>query len=157
MSMVLCSGCSKEIHDLAIVCPQCGAKQSNPYSVGSASFTMNSSYKKYGFFDWFLKPMKQYAVFSGRTTRQEYWMFFLLSVIIAVAIGVIAGITRASWLSDLYTLAVFVPGIAIGVRRMHDTDRSGWWLIVPIAGFVFLLFASQPETNRFGPGRKMLA
>src|SRR5471032_587098 len=157
MSMVFCRACGKEVHNSAVACPQCGAPQDNPYSVGAASFASNTHDKQLGFFGWYLDAMKQYAVFKGRATRKAYWMFFLVNIIIAFVVGVVAGFTHTLMLSNIYSLAVLLPGIAIGVRRMHDTDRSGWWLLLPIANIIFLLLPSQPGSNRFGPARNMVA
>lgn len=152
----VCSSCHKEINDLAITCPQCGAQQPNPYSVGAASLSVSPPDTKNSFFDWYLDPLKQYAVFSGRTSRKEYWMFFLLNLIIAFAIGVVAKFIHAPWISSLYSLALLIPGFSVAVRRMHDTDRSGWWLIVPIVGLVFACLPGQTHSNRFGPSRTAL-
>ncbi len=110
---------------------------------------------------WYLEVLKKYAVFSGRAQRKEYWMFFLFNIIIAVALGVVIGFVQAALHMDLssisliYSLAILIPSIAVGVRRMHDTDRSGWWLIVPIAGFVFLFFNGHRNGNQYGLDPKM--
>ena len=109
---------------------------------------------------WYLMAVTKYATFSGRARRKEYWMFFLVNIIISFVLGLIMGFFKAatgidlSFVSILYALALILPSIAVGVRRMHDTDRSGWWLIVPIAGFIFLFFEGQPNENRFGPDPK---
>ncbi|GAB4342018.1 MAG: DUF805 domain-containing protein [Candidatus Abyssubacteria bacterium] len=94
---------------------------------------------------WYLQVLKKYAVFSGRAQRMEYWMFFLFNLIIAM-------------------LAVLLPGVAVTVRRLHDTGRSGWWLLigfVPLIGgivlLVFMVFDSQPGQNEYGPNPKALA
>ena len=110
---------------------------------------------------WYIDALKKYAVFSGRASRQAYWMFFLFALLTSFAIGFATGVVQAITHADLmlipnlYALALLIPSIAIGVRRMHDSDRSGWWLIVPIAGLVFLFVAGTPGANRFGaePGR----
>lgn len=118
----------------------------------------------------YLEVLKKYAVFSGRAQRKEYWMFFLCNLIIAFALGLIeriAGIateSNQSLLVILYGLAVLLPGLAVGVRRLHDTGRSGWWLLialVPIIGtivlLVFLVQDSQPGDNQYGPNSKRAA
>lgn len=118
--------------------------------------------------NWYLKVLKQYFDFSGRARRKEYWMYTLFNVIVAFALGIIDGITGAKLggemfglLGTLYTLAVLIPGIAVGVRRMHDLDRSGWWLLiafVPVIGAIVLLVWACSEgsrgSNRFGPDPK---
>lgn len=109
-----------------------------------------------------------YADFSGRARRREYWMFFLISTIIAFLLGLLDGVL--GWysadfsigvLSGLYTLAVLIPGTAVTVRRLHDIGRSGWWLLiafVPLVGaivlFIFTVLDSQPGANRWGPNSK---
>ena len=107
--------------------------------------------------------MKKYAVFSGRARRKEYWMFFLFNLIVAFVIGFILGfiggaIGVGTALSDpaalIYGLAVLIPGIAVAIRRMHDTGRSGWWILLPFANLVFLCLNSQPGENEYGPNPK---
>ncbi|MFW9081574.1 DUF805 domain-containing protein [Pseudomonas sp. P2757] len=147
MSMVFCRGCAKEIHSTAAACPQCGATQviQQSYAQGPAITTGNP----------YMEALKNYAVFQGRATRREYWMFILINLGIAIVIGVIdALLSTKGIISNLYSLAMFLPSIAVGARRMHDTDRSGWWLLLPIVNLVFLAQDSQPGPNRFGPNRK---
>ncbi|WP_028585133.1 DUF805 domain-containing protein [Desulfogranum mediterraneum] len=117
--------------------------------------------------NWYLEVLKKYAVFNGRARRKEYWMFFLCNVIIGLILGLVesfAGIapeSEQSILANLYMLAVLLPGLAVGVRRLHDRDRSGWWLLialVPIIGavvlLVFMVQDSQPGENQYGPNPK---
>lgn len=113
---------------------------------------------------YYLEVLKKYAQFSGRACRAEYWMFFLFSLLIAVVLSVIDALTGLTWnhgqngvLSSLYALIVLIPGFAVSVRRLHDIDRSGWWLLIafiPIVGaLVVLMFYCQRGTrgeNRFG-------
>ncbi|TXF83557.1 DUF805 domain-containing protein [Neolewinella aurantiaca] len=114
--------------------------------------------------EYFKLAISKYAEFTGRSRRSEYWYFFLGNMIlsiIATMLGVVLGETIGSMLSGLVSLALIVPGIAVGVRRLHDTGRSGWWLliaIVPLIGAILLLvwFAtdSQPGANEYGPNPK---
>jgi uncharacterized membrane protein YhaH (DUF805 family) len=118
---------------------------------------------------WFLDCLKnKYATFAGRARRQEYWYYVLFYVLAIVALAIIDGITGTfseeagiGLLSGLFVLATIVPTIAVTVRRLHDTDRSGWWVLlefVPIIGglvlLVFTLLDSQPGANRFGANPK---
>jgi len=118
---------------------------------------------------WFLDVLKnKYATFEGRARRQEYWYYVLFYVLAIVALAIIDRITGTfskeagiGLLSGLFVLATIVPTIAVTVRRLHDTDRSGWWVLlelVPIIGglvlLVFTLLDSQPGTNRFGANPK---
>jgi uncharacterized membrane protein YhaH (DUF805 family) len=117
--------------------------------------------------DWYLKVLKNYAGFDGRARRTEYWMFFLFSLIISVVLTVIDGVVgmrSASGfgiLSSLYSLAVLVPSIAVGIRRLHDTGKSGWWLfisLVPLIGGIWLIVllatAGNVGSNQYGADPK---
>jgi uncharacterized membrane protein YhaH (DUF805 family) len=113
--------------------------------------------------EWYLKVLKNYVVFQGRARRKEYWMFVLINSIISVILMVVeefAGLSGV--LSGIYYLAVFLPSLALGIRRLHDTGRSGWWLllgIIPFIGAIILIiFAcqdSQPGDNQYGPNPKI--
>lgn len=111
---------------------------------------------------WYLEALKKYAVFSGRSRRKEYWMFFLFNIIIAVVLTVLEGLVGSPGiLAALYWLAVFIPGLAVSIRRLHDTDRSGWWLLVGFVPFigviVLLIFMVQdgtPGQNQYGASPK---
>lgn len=102
---------------------------------------------------------KQYIDFEGRATRQQYWMYvlfyFILSIVIGI-IGAILGETIYRILNSVVSLGLFLPSLGIGVRRLHDTDRSGWWYLIGllpiIGGLVLLVFFCLPGTegeNRF--------
>ena len=122
---------------------------------------------------WYLEVLKKYAVFSGRARRMEYWMFVLFNFIICVAFGIFVGaigsaapgIARGlSVLAGIYGLAIMIPFVAVQVRRLHDTNRSGWWLLigaVPLIGeFILLLFLVQegdPGANQYGVDPKEAA
>lgn len=113
---------------------------------------------------WYLEVMRKYAVFSGRARRREYWMFFLFNILIAFVLGFAAGFVGAmlgmgtalvGTINTLYSLAVLIPGIAVGVRRLHDIGRSGWWLLFPVVNIIMLCLDSQPEENDYGPNPKL--
>ena len=113
---------------------------------------------------WYLDVLKKYAVFSGRARRKEYWMFFLFNLIIAFVLGFIEGLLGSPGIIGiLYSLAVMIPGIAVCVRRLHDTGRSGWWLLIgliPIIGFIpliiFMIQEGKDEENDFGENPKLI-
>lgn len=121
--------------------------------------------------NWYLHVLKNYATFSGRARRKEYWIFFLFNVLISLGLGVIDVVAgtysveyETGFFSGLYSLLVLIPSIAVSVRRLHDTNRSGWWVVIsliPIIGvlvlFVFTCLDSQPGTNRFGVNPKEAA
>ena len=101
--------------------------------------------------NWYIGVLKKYAVFSGRARRKEYWMFVLVNCIIAFALGFIEGsLGGPGVFVQLYNLAVIIPSLAVGVRRMHDTDHSGWWLLVPFVNFYFAVIPGSQGENRFG-------
>lgn len=113
--------------------------------------------------DWYLGVFKKYAVFSGRARRTEFWMFALFNFLASIVLSIVDGIVGSGGvLGSLYGLAVFVPSLAVGVRRLHDTNRSGWWWfigLIPLVGWIILLifFATegQPGENQYGPSPKL--
>jgi uncharacterized membrane protein YhaH (DUF805 family) len=117
---------------------------------------------------WFIEALKKYAVFSGRSRRKEYWYFVLFVTIISIVLNIIDVLigtyTRSSGvglLSSIFGLAVLIPSIAVTVRRLHDIDRTGWWVLislVPLVGWIVLLVFNvqdgTPGSNRYGPDPK---
>jgi len=100
--------------------------------------------------NWYIKVLKQYADFNGRASRQEYWMFQLFNIIVSIVIGFISGFIGVPILASLYSLAVLVPSIAVGVRRMHDVGKSGWFLLIPIYNFILSVTGGEKGTNHYG-------
>ena len=111
---------------------------------------------------WYTDVIKKYAVFNGRAARPEFWWFVLINLIIAAVINLvfsaIGGRNSGQVVSDLYSLAVLLPSLGVGIRRLHDTNRTGWWYLlvfIPIIGWivliVFLAMASDPGSNNYGP------
>ena len=116
--------------------------------------------------NWVKEVFGKYAVFEGRACRKEYWFFALFVFLVQVALAIVDGTLGMTthgvgMLGGLFGLAVLMPSIAVTVRRLHDTDRSGWWVLiwfVPfvgwIVGLIFMCLDSQPGANRFGPNPK---
>lgn len=111
--------------------------------------------------NYYIECWKKYVEFSGRARRKEFWMFVLFNFIAGCVAGAIDRVLGTMMIGSLYSLAAILPGLAVCARRLHDTDRSGWWLLialVPIVGIIVLLvFAcldSTPGENRFGPNPK---
>ena len=117
---------------------------------------------------WYLHVLKNYAQFNGRARRSEYWYFVLCSLVVTIVLGVFDGMisrmtgSAVGILGCVYGLAVLVPSIAVGVRRLHDTNRSGWWCLlalVPLVGLLLLWFLAQDSdasSNRYGQNPKLV-
>ena len=118
---------------------------------------------------WYLQALKKYAVFSGRSRRREYWFFVLFSIIISIVLGVIDAMIGTQTggigiLSAIYALAILIPSIAVSVRRLHDINKTGWWILIgfiPIIGtiilLIFALLAGTPGNNDYGADPKAAA
>jgi uncharacterized membrane protein YhaH (DUF805 family) len=118
--------------------------------------------------EWYLKAVKNYAGFGGRARRKEYWFYVLFYVIFGIVVGLAESMLgmrgpegQSGPLSMLYALAFLLPSIAVAVRRLHDTGRAGWWVLlgfIPIIGWIALIYFyvldSQPGDNRYGPNPK---
>lgn len=107
-------------------------------------------------FSWYLQVLKKYAVFDGRATRREFWSFFFVNIAISFGLAIIDGLIGggSDVLYDLYSLFVMIPFIAVGIRRMHDTDRSGWWILLPVGNLMCWSEDGKPGINRFGSNPK---
>ncbi len=112
---------------------------------------------------WYLAVLKKYAVFSGRASRSEFWWFVLFNIIVSFVLGFIEGLIGMSNeygygpLSGIYMLAVLLPSIGVAIRRLHDSGKTGWWLLlsfVPIVGaivlIIFYVLDSDPGANEYG-------
>jgi len=107
---------------------------------------------------WYTDVIKQYAVFDGRAGRPEYWWFFLINTIISVILDLVIPGATGQVLGAIYALAVLLPSIGVGIRRLHDTNRTGWWLLVslvPLVGWIWIIvllaLAGDDGPNRYGP------
>ena len=107
--------------------------------------------------NWYIEVLKKYMVFEGRSRRQEYWMFLLVNLIITFVLALLSFGT----LETIYGLAILIPSLAVTVRRLHDTDRSGWWILISLIPFLgalvllyFCVLDSQPGSNQYGPNPK---
>lgn len=114
--------------------------------------------------NWYFEVLNKYAVFNGRARRKEYWFFVLFNVLISLLLSIADGLTGTlnpltgvGVLGGVYMIAIMIPSIAVAVRRLHDTGRSGWWLLIsliPVVGglvlLYFLVLDSDPESNEYG-------
>ena len=107
------------------------------------------------------EPLLKYATFSGRARRKEYWLFVLFVVVVSLVangIDMLLGFAELGPVYFIWGLVTLLPSLAVGARRLHDTGRSGWWLLlslVPVLGWIVLIvfFCIRGESgpNRFGP------
>jgi len=115
--------------------------------------------------NYFTDVLKKYAVFTGRARRKEYWMYILFYIIIMFVLGFIEGmIGTGGIIGALFGLALLLPSIGVGIRRLHDTGKSGWLLLlglIPLVGAIILIvFFVQEGTkgdNAYGPDPKALS
>lgn len=110
----------------------------------------------------FMMVIKNYAGFSGRAGRKEYWMFYLIYMLILIGLSILGAMLPVSMASmfsiliGIFVLALLIPTIAVNVRRLHDSDRSGWWMLlslIPLAGLYvlyLLIIEGTQGANRFG-------
>lgn len=116
--------------------------------------------------EWMLMPLKRYAEFSGRSRRKEYWMYILFIVIVSIVLSIVDGMlglgggasatstsvdgasgvggglgaaTHMGVLGGIFTLATFIPSLAVAIRRLHDTDRAGWWVLLGFGPYLLAL------------------
>jgi|SRR6185369_2962339 len=109
----------------------------------------------------YIDVLKKYAVFTGRATRAEYWYFFVATIIASIIVSIVQSILGVgNLLGIVYSLATLLPGFGVGIRRLHDTGRSGWWTLlafIPIIGWIILLIFLVTDStgdNEYGPNPK---
>lgn len=139
-------------------------KVTPPPLPNSGMVNNHSAEANYGIMDWFKKGLRNYANFSGRAQRKEYWYFVLVQmglVIIAMILDAIIFNSEIGLFYIVVALGLFLPGLAVTIRRLHDTSRSGWWFLIsilPLIGsiilLVFLASDTKFETNQWGPPAK---
>lgn len=113
--------------------------------------------------NWYLAVLKKYTTFSGRARRKEYWMFTLFNIIAACIAMVIDGVLGGTGIvTIIYVLATLLPSLAVTVRRLHDTGRSAWWLLLGLVPFVsivliiFMCLEGQLQSNQYGDNPKLV-
>jgi uncharacterized membrane protein YhaH (DUF805 family) len=121
--------------------------------------------------EYYIGVLKKYSVFKGRARRKEYWMFcfigFLISIVLSIldsVLGLKMGSRNIGLLGLIYSLVLIVPGIAVYIRRLHDTSHSAWfmlWWLLPIIGWIVLIVVlckdSTPSDNKYGPNPKAMS
>lgn len=111
---------------------------------------------------WRRALTERYTDFAGRSRRMEYWSWVLVNFVIGLVISALFAVAELFvFLYIVWVLAIIVPGIAVAIRRLHDTDKSGWWLFIAVVPFVgplvllvFFLMDSTRGTNQYGPSEK---
>lgn len=126
---------------------------------------------------YMIMPLKRYFDFSGRSRRKEYWSFFLfvmaamiVMMLLDASLGLGGTATGSSQFSDgtasasfnltggvlttIFALAMLIPGVAVAVRRAHDQDKSGWFILIPIYNIIMMFIEGTRGPNRFGPDPK---
>jgi len=173
-----CIRCGTEVNTVANFCPECGTsvyrRNTDNQEIASPKPEIQSpeihysqkfraeNRKTFTFIEAIKSGFSKYAVFSGRATRPEHWYFVLFAYLIQFVIGFIGIAIGASdesvdGFSFLVTLAMLSPWLAVTVRRLHDINRSGWWMLLPltiIGGIPYLVFLctkSDTNENNFGP------
>lgn len=158
--MAFCSSCGTALQEGVQFCPKCGTPVNSNSGINnhstvaafqSAKYEMNvvNAFKRVVF--------ENYANFNGRASRGEYWWYVLASFLVGFVTGFIDGFFGLNIFNILASLALLIPGLAVSARRLHDTDRSGWWILIgfTIIGLIPLLIwyiqASDQTENRFGP------
>ena len=106
--------------------------------------------------NYYLKVLQNYATFSGRARRSEYWFFVLFNLIISFVFGFVCGLMQVPQLAIIYTLAVLIPSIAVAVRRMHDVGKSGWFLLIPIYNLILACTEGVKGDNEYGADPKAI-
>jgi uncharacterized membrane protein YhaH (DUF805 family) len=153
VGMVFCRGCGATIHGTAPVCPKCGAPQSVVAVKNGSGDEIERT-----FINSISICFQKYATFSGRASRAEFWYFVLFTTITSF---VLAGISElmdmGSILSSIFSLAIILPSLSVTVRRLHDTERSGWWywiILIPIIGIILIIVwmcsRGRSGANRYG-------
>jgi len=109
--------------------------------------------------NWYLKVLRNYAVFDGRARRSEYWYFILFNMIISFVLGLIDGLSGFmvgdnGILSSIYSLGVLIPSIAVAIRRMHDVGKSGWFMLIPFYNLYLAVQDGEVGYNQYGPDPK---
>jgi uncharacterized membrane protein YhaH (DUF805 family) len=107
--------------------------------------------------EYFLDAFRRYADFTGRATRQQYWMYVLIYVVISVVLSIIDAAIGTMVLAAIFSVVMLVPSISIATRRLHDTGRTGWWQLIgfiPFLGIIILLVFLVQDShgeNKYGP------
>jgi uncharacterized membrane protein YhaH (DUF805 family) len=104
--------------------------------------------------NYYLAALQNFATFSGRARRSEYWYFQLFNVIITIVLTVIGFFIHFPFLGNIFSLVMLIPTLAVGVRRMHDVGKSGFFILIPIYSLILALTEGEANENQYGPNPK---
>jgi uncharacterized membrane protein YhaH (DUF805 family) len=161
--MPFCEQCGAGMNNEARICAKCGAEtavkveEQNPYAPPQYSAIGRTEKRRDSLWSYFTGAFKKYAVFKGRARRAEYWGFTLFWSIIYIVLSVFDVVFdlylpgETGILSTLWTLVTLLPDLSLTARRMHDNDKSGWFMLIPIYGFILCFTRGTIGPNRFGP------
>ena len=141
-----CSFCGKDVDKTGAHNPYAPPKENTPV------FEIHKSPLQY-----FTGAFKKYAVFQGRARRAEFWWFTLFEVIFSVVSSIVDSVLELHIFGEygifqlIFILAVFIPSLSLTARRMHDCDKSGWYMLIPIYSFIICCTKGTPGDNSFGP------
>ena len=154
---------TEKMEDADLIVEETDDEITNRQNDNQVEYENINNTKEQSSFDYYKQVLEKYSDFSGRSTRAEYWYFMLYNIIIAILIailGVIIG-DEQGVLYVLYLFIVFIPQLAVSVRRLHDIGKSGWMFLVsliPLIGFLWMLILfttdSDSGTNKYGPNPK---
>ena len=148
-----CPTCGNDNPDNAQFCGICGA------NLISGEASIGTELPMVGFGEAISRGFSNYFTFSGRATRAENWWFVLFTVIGRLVLGVIGGFAGLPGVLDgVFWIVTLIPSLAVGVRRLHDINRTGWWLLlwpVPVIGWIVLIVWAIKQgdegSNKYGP------
>jgi uncharacterized membrane protein YhaH (DUF805 family) len=100
--------------------------------------------------NYFLAALQKYADFDGRASRSEYWYFTLFYLLISIVVSLVAKSTKLPMLEWILTLGMFIPSLSVGVRRMHDIEKSGWYSLIPFYNFYLSCIEGTKGDNKYG-------
>jgi uncharacterized membrane protein YhaH (DUF805 family) len=148
-----CSNCGTQNTDSAQFCSGCGNPTTNQ-TVNSGIRTSGSGSNSSNPFVQFGRAFSKYVEFTGRARRKEYWLFTLVNSLINFFFLVAFSGDDSIIPYFLYCLATFLPSLAIGIRRMHDVGKSGWYYVIPLYNYILAGTDGNSGSNQYGPDPK---